>query len=201
MRDKLIQYFMTNIRDNNKNLDTIKLDEIKYGLLGLYSIITKTIVIIILAIILDIFKEFILFLMFYSILRSVGFGTHAKSNIMCWVTSTLLLIGLPYVFMLITIKLSTKVTIWSICFIIYIIFCPADTEKRPMINKKRKLKFKLLIILISLIYLVLIINYNSISNYIIASMLLQSLLSSPLGYTLMGQKIRFRINDIFYFSK
>ena len=157
MRDKLIQYFMSNIRDNNKNLDTIKLDEIKYGLLGLYSIITKTIVIVILAIILNIFKEFILFLMFYSILRSVGFGTHAKSNIMCWVTSTLLLIGLPYVFMLITIKLSTKVIIWSICFIIYIIFCPADTEKRPMINKKRKLKFKI-------IYYINIINIFSINN-------------------------------------
>lgn len=201
MRDKLIQYFMTNIRDNNKNLDNIKLDEIKYGLLGLYSIITKTIVIVILAIILDIFKEFILFLMFYSILRSVGYGTHAKSNIMCWVTSTLLLIGLPYVFMLITINLSTKIIIWSICFIIYIIFCPADTEKRPMINRKLKLKFKILIILISLIYLVLIINYNLISNYIVASMILQAFLSSPLGYILMGQKVRFRINDIFYLSK
>ena len=201
MREKIVDYFMRSIKNNNKDLSKVKLEEIRYGLLGLYYMITKTIVIVILALILGIFKEFILFLIFYSILRSVGYGTHAKSNIMCWISSTLLLIGLPYIFMLITINLSTKIIIWSICFISYIIFCPADTEKRPMINKKRKLKFKLLIIFISLIYLVLIINYSLISNYIIAAMILQAFLSSPLGYILMGQKVRFRLNDIFYLSK
>ena len=201
MREKIVDYFMRSIKNNNKDLSKVKLEEIRYGLLGLYSMITKTIVIVILALILGIFKEFILFLIFYSILRSVGYGTHAKSNIMCWISSTLLLIGLPYIFMLITINLSTKIIIWSICFISYIFFCPADTEKRPMINKKRKSKFKLLIIFISLIYLVLIINYSLISNYIIAAMILQAFLSSPLGYILMGQKVRFRLNDIFYLSK
>ena len=201
MREKIVDYFMRSIKNNNKDLSKVKLEEISYGLLGLYSMITKTIVIVILALILGIFKEFILFLIFYSILRSVGYGTHAKSNIMCWISSTLLLIGLPYIFMLITINLSTKIIIWSICFISYIFFCPADTEKRPMINKKRKSKFKLLIIFISLIYLVLIINYSLISNYIIAAMILQAFLSSPLGYILMGQKVRVRLNDIFYLSK
>lgn len=201
MREKIVDYFMRSIKNNNKDLSKVKLEEIRYGLLGLYSMITKTIVIVILALILGVFKEFILFLIFYSILRSVGYGTHAKSNIMCWISSTLLLIGLPYIFMLITINLSTKIILWSICFISYIIFCPADTEKRPMINKKRKLKFKLLIIFISLIYLVLIINYSLISNYIIAAMILQAFLSSPLGYILMGQKVRFRLNDIYYLSK
>ena len=201
MREKIVDYFMRSIKNNNKDLSKVKLEEIRYGLLGLYSMITKTIVIVILALILGIFKEFILFLIFYSLLRSVGYGTHAKSNIMCWISSTLLLIGLPYIFMLITINLSTKIILWSICFISYIFFCPADTEKRPMINKKRKSKFKLLIIFISLIYLVLIINYSLISNYIIVSMILQAFLSSPLGYILMGQKVRFRLNDIFYLSK
>lgn len=198
MREKVVDYFMSNIKNNNKDLSDIKLEEIRYGLLGLYSMLTKTIVIVLLSILLGIFKEFILFLIFYSILRSVGYGTHAKSNIMCWISSTLLLIGLPYIFMLININLSTKIIIWSICFISYILFCPADTEKRPMINKKRKLKFKLFIIFISVLYLVLIINYNLISNYIIAAMILQTFLSSPLGYLLMGQKVRFRLNDIFY---
>ena len=120
MREKIVDYFMRSIKNNNKDLSKVKLEEIRYGLLGLYSMITKTIVIVILALILGVFKEFILFLIFYSILRSVGYGTHAKSNIMCWISSTLLLIGLPYIFMLITINLSTKIILWSICFISYI---------------------------------------------------------------------------------
>lgn len=201
MQDKLVNYFMLNIKNNNKNLDNIKLEEIRYGLLGLYTIITKTSVIILISIILGIFKNFIVFLLFYSILRSVGFGTHAKSNILCWISSIVMLIGIPYLFNLFTLKNNTKFIIWLICFISYLLFCPADTEKRPMINKVRKLKFKLIILIISFIYLFLILKFSNISNIILASMVLESFLVSPIAYILMGNKVRFRMNDIFVFSK
>lgn len=200
MQNKIVNCLMYNIKKNNKNLDDIKLEEIRYGLLGLYTMTTKMLVLILLSVLLNIFREFVMFLLFYSILRSVGFGTHAKSNLLCWISSTLLLIGIPYIFKFIELNLFTKIIIWIICFISFILFCPADTEKRPMINKKRKIKFKIYILLIDMIYLVLLIKFNSISNYIIAAMMLQAFLSSPVGYILMGQKVRFSLNDI-YFTK
>ena len=158
--------------------------------------LTKTLVITIFALFLGIFREFIIFLIFYSILRAVGYGAHASSNLSCWIFSILLLIGLPYLVSIIKLNKISKIIIWIISFIAFMLFCPADTEKRPMINKLRKLKFKIIILIIDLIYLVLIFKYESISNYIIAALLLQTFLSSPIGYLSMGQKVRFSFNDI-----
>ena len=190
MKDKVVDYFFEKIKKNRPDLDIIKLEELRYGLLGLYTLITKTSVIIFLSIVLGFFKDFIIFLMFYSILRGVGYGTHAKSNIMCWIYSTVLLLGIPYIFTLLKLSTVVKSIIWSICFLNFVIFCPADTDKRPMINKVRKLKFKLVILIISIIYLVLIFKVEYIANMLLAAMILESFLANPLGYILMGQKVR-----------
>ena len=200
MKDKVVDYFLEKIKNNRPDLDIIKLEELRYGLIGLYTLITKTTVIVLLAIILGFFKDFLIFLFFYNLLRSVGFGTHAKSNIMCWIFSTLLLLGIPYIFTLLKLSTIVKSIIWSICFLNFVIFCPADTDKRPMINKVRRMKFKLAILIISIIYLVLIFKIDYISNLILAAMILESLLANPLGYILMGQKVRFHLNDINIFK-
>lgn len=200
MKDKIVDYFLKKIEINRPDLDIIKLEELRYGLIGLYTLITKTSVIILLSLSLGFFKEFIIFLFFYSILRGVGYGTHAKSNIMCWIYSTTLLLGIPYLFTLLKISIFVKSIIWSVCFLNFVVFCPADTEKRPMINKVRKLKFKLAILVISIIYLILLFNVDYISNLILAAMVLETLLTNPLGYILMGQKVRFHLNDINIFK-
>lgn len=200
MRDKVVDKIMFKIKQKNKDLDNIKYAEIRYGLQGLYTLVTKSIVIFIIALILNMFYEFIIFLLFYIPLRSVGFGTHAKSNLHCWIFSTLFLLGLPYLFSNIDLSILDKIIVWAICFINFIIFSPADTKKRPMINKKRKLKFKICILIINLIYLVLIIKYNTISNLVLGSILLQSILVNPIGYLLMGDEVRFRLNDLNIFK-
>jgi len=196
MRDKVVDKIMLQIKDNNKDLDNVKYAEIRYGLQAIYTLVTKTFVIFFLAIILNIFYEFILFFVFYSILRSVGYGTHANSNLSCWIFSTLFLIGIPLVFSNIVIPLYVKIFLWILFFINFIIFAPADTKKKPMINKKRKLKFKIILLLFSLLYLVLLLKFNGLSNYILSAMLLESILVNPIGYLIMGEEIRFSLNDI-----
>lgn len=200
MKEKVVNRLIINISKKN-NFDSVKLDEIKYGFYGIYTLVTKSIVIISLAFILGIFKEFIIFLLFYSLLRSVGFGCHARTNWQCWLMSTLLLIGIPFLFNSINLNNSLQVVLWIIFFVNYTIFCPADTEKRPMINKRRKLKFKLVLLVISVIYLYIVLYYKNLSNLILGAMLLECLLTNPLGYLLMGQKIRFKLNDIYLFKQ
>lgn len=195
MRDKLVDKIMIKIKNNNV-LDEIKCAEIKYGLQGLYTLITKTFVIFLIAIILNVFYEFFIFFVFYSLLRSVGFGTHANSNLSCWIFSTIFLIGIPLLFSHIVIPLYLKIILWILFFINFIIFAPADTKKKPMINKKRKLKFKIILLLFSLLYLVLLLKFNGLSNYILSAMLLESILVNPIGYLIMGEEIRFSLNDI-----
>ena len=193
MKEKVVDNIMNNIRNNNSNLSSVKLEEIRYGLSGLYSLFTKTSVVILLAIIFNIFKEFIIFLIFYGLLRGVGYGCHAKTNLLCWIFSTVLLIGIPLIFTNTHISNNIKIIIWLILFINFLVFAPADTEKRPMINKIRKLKFKSAILLLSFIYLYLIIKFQNIGNLIIAGMILEGILVNPLGYILMGQKVRFKL--------
>ena len=41
MRDKVVNYLIEKIKNNNKNLSEIKIEEIKYGLIGLYTLITN----------------------------------------------------------------------------------------------------------------------------------------------------------------
>jgi len=201
MRDKVVNNIMLKIKNNNKNLNDIKLAEVKYGLQGLYTLITKTSVIILLSLIFNIFVEFIIFFIFYSILRSVGFGTHASSNLKCWIFSTLFLLGIPILMTRIKIKLIYKIILWIIFFINFLVFAPADTKKRPMINKKRKLKFKFILLIFSILYLFIIIYLDSISNIILGSMFLESLLVNPIGYILMGEEVRFSLNDINIFKQ
>lgn len=201
MRDKVVNKIILKIKENNTDLDDIKLSEIRYGLQGLYTLITKTSVILLLSLALNIFLEFIIFFIFYSILRSVGFGTHANSNIKCWIFSILLLLGIPVLMTKLNINITIKIILWIIFFINFLIFAPADTKKRPLINKKRKIKFKVLILTYSIIYLFIIIYFKNISNIVLGSMLLESLLVNPLGYILMGEEVRFRLNDIYVFKQ
>ena len=51
MKDKVVDYFFEKIKINNNDLDIIKLEELRYGLVGLYTLITKTSVIILLTVI------------------------------------------------------------------------------------------------------------------------------------------------------
>ena len=201
MKEKVVDNIMNNIKNNNSNLSSTKLAEIRYGLYGLYSLLTKTSVVILLAIVLNIFKEFIIFLIFYSLLRGVGYGCHAKTNLQCWIFSTVLLLGIPLVSINIHISENIKIIMWLILFINFLAFAPADTKKRPMINKIRKLKFKSAILLLSFIYLYLIIKYENISNLVIGSMVLEGFLVNPLGYILMGQKVRSKLNNINLFKQ
>lgn len=200
MKEKVVNNVMVRI-NNNYDFDDIKLEEIKYGLLSLYSLITKTTAIIVLSLLLGFFKKFIIFLIFYSILRSVSFGCHAKTNFQCWIFSTLLLLGTPYLFSILKINILTKNIFWIILFINFLIFSPADTDKRPMINKTRKMKFKFTSLIICTMYLFIINKLPSISNLIVASMFLEGLLINPLGYILMRQKVRFNLNDIYLFKQ
>lgn len=199
MKDRVVNYLFLKIK-NKSNYNEIKLEEIKYGLYGLYTLITKTSTIIFISLLLNFFNKFVIFLIFYSIIRSVGFGVHAKTNLQCWFFSTLLLIGIPYLFTIIKLNNLLKSMIWTFCFINFLIFSPADTEKRPMISKIRKLKFKVIVLTISVVYLFIIFKFNSISNLVLSAMILETILTNPLGYILMGQRVRFRLNDLYIFK-
>lgn len=173
-----------NIIKKNIQYDDTKLEEIRYGLEGIYLTITKLIIISILCIILRIFKEYLIFLTIYSIMRAPSFGIHASKTWICLLTSSISFIGFPLLSIYTTINTTLKIIIGLISIIGIYLFSPADTIKRPIINKKRRKIYKILSTIVATLYIILSIKIknNFIANCFIYSTLLQNILISPLTY-------------------
>ena len=64
------------------------------------------------------------------------------------------------------------------------LYSPADTKKRPIVNKKRRKIYKILSTIISISYVTLsiIIKNSYIENCLIFSIILQNILISPITY-------------------
>lgn len=125
---KIINHWM-NIIKKYKNYDSVKLVEIEYGLTGLYLTISKLIIIMLLSIILGIFKEMIIFLLIYNILRMPSFGIHATKSWICLISSSIIFIGFPILCINIKLSILVKAIIGIIGCILMFKNSPADTKK------------------------------------------------------------------------
>ena len=161
-----------------------QIKEIKYGLEAIYLTITKVIIISIIAILLGIFKESLVFILFYNIIRLPSFGLHAKKSWICLVSSSILFLGIPYLSMILTIPIIIKSIIGIICIVFMFKNGPADTKKRPIVSKKRRSKLKFISVIITITYsfVAILINNNFISNCILFSLIMQNLMISPTVY-------------------
>ena len=173
-----------NIIEKNMQYNNTKLEEIRYGLEGIYLTITKILIISIICILLGIFKEYLIFLTMYSIMRAPSFGIHASKSWICLVTSTISFVGFPLISIHTKLNITVKLIIGIISILGICLFSPADTVKRPIINKKRRTIYKILSTIIATTYIIfsIIIHDNFISNCFIYSTILQNILISPLTY-------------------
>ena len=188
MKRKILKALMSNIKKNKPDLNEEQLEIIEYGLEGLYLTIIKIIIILLLAIVLDILKETVLMIIFYNVTRFFTFGLHAKTSTACLITSLLLFIGGTYLATYLQIPLIVKIILSVICLILICIYAPADTEKSPLINPKKRKRFKIQSIIISIIMGVLIIYLNDsyISNFMVIGQLEAVIMILPITYKIYG---------------
>ena len=121
-----------------------KIDEIMYGVEGIYLTITKTIIIFLLAFILGIAKELFFLLLAFNFIRLFAFGMHMDKSLSCLVFSSTLFIISTFICKYISMNNLALYILYSIIFIMIILYAPADTVKRPLIRKNKRQKFKLL---------------------------------------------------------
>ena len=173
-----------NLVNTNNQYNKEQLEEIKYGLESIYLLITKFVVIFTISLILGLLKESMLFFLFFNILRSTAFGIHASKSIYCWISSTICFIILPYISKIIIIPNIFFIIATIICNILFILYAPADTVKRPLINEKKRKRFKFITIISSIILTTIIftISNNTIKNLIMFAMALQIILILPITY-------------------
>lgn len=186
MRELIINNSLNFIKRNNANYDEDKLDEIEYGLVSIYLLVSKLIIIFILAYLIGIIKEVLIFSIFYNLIRLTSFGLHATKSWICLVISIFMFLGIPVLCIKVIIPFSIKIGLGIITTLLIFKNSPADTHKRPIINKKRRLFFKITSTIIAITFIVIAININNnfVSNSLIFSLICQCFFISPLIYKL-----------------
>lgn len=184
MKDKILNKCMNSVREKYPNYSQDKLDEIEYGLEAIYLTFTKVIVIFSIAYILGVLKELVIVLLFYNLLRTTAFGMHAKKSWHCYLISISVFVGGAMLCKYININVYVKLVLSSISFICMILYAPADTYKRPLINSKKRKIYKISSIFISLVYIIFIFIFkdNVISNYLFMGFLAASMMIHPVTY-------------------
>jgi len=168
------------------NYSNEELKEIEYGLTSIYLTVSKFIVISIIAIILGIFKEMLIFTLIFNVLRMPAFGLHATKSWICLISSSIIFIGLPYLCINLDIDMYLKSIICAVGIILMYKNAPADTYKRPIVNKKRRLVYKTISTVFAIVYafIAILINEQFISNCLVFSIILENCLISPYVYKL-----------------
>ena len=195
MKEKYLNFMTSFITKYNKYSDE-QIEEIRYGLEGLYLTFTKLIIILIISYILHITKDLITLLLLFNILRFTGFGFHARTSLECLFCSTVLFIGLPYLVIILNIDKYILLIIGCISVVVLSIFAPADTVKRPLPNKRKRKIRKVSTIVISLTYIVIAYSIKDyrLSSMFIISTVLEAIMVSPLIYKLFKQPYRNYLN-------
>lgn len=181
--------------------DEIKLDEIKYGLESIYLSLTKVVVILFITLLLGIFKEAVILLLFFNGLRMTAFGIHASKSWQCWISSIILFIGFPYLCIYTQLPIYIHYIIIFFSVVCFLLYAPADTKKRPLVKRHRRIKFKIFTIIMTCIYLLIFFKTSSIviQNMITSAMLIESVLIHPLTYKVFH--LPYKNYETYVFSK
>lgn len=184
MKKRFLNSIRNSIKKQYPNYSNDKIDEIMYGVEGIYLTITKTIIIFALAFLFKIAKELLFLLIAFNFIRLFAFGMHANNSITCLIFSSLMFIGGAFICKYVTISKPVLYVLYLFSLIIISIYSPADTVKRPLIKKKKRIRFKILSILTVIIYAIisLFIKDNLIINYLIIGILIECILISPMTY-------------------
>lgn len=198
MKKKFIESSLDLIK-SKKEVDNLEEKRLRYGLEGFYNTYTKFMVMLILSIILGIWREYLLLILVYSSLRLYGFGIHMETTFQCWVTTVPLYIGSCLVIKYFNFPLQISLLLWLCGFISFLFFAPADTPKRPLIHKEKRVRAKVLSIIILLTYFLIFnaVESQMIKEVILLGVILESVSINPLIYKLFNMQY----NNYKYFVK
>lgn len=186
--ERLSEKLTAVIAENLEDLSERKLAEINYGIAVFITNSYKLLFIFFLAILLNIFKDFLIAFISFGALRTFASGVHAKGEWTCLPASALFFFGIVYSGMVIDLNIYAVSIIFALCFAAVLRYAPADTEERPIASRKLRKKLKVLSCF-AVVALYLASAYNlgtSISSIIAFSVLVETLLILPVTYKLAG---------------
>ncbi len=195
IKNFIINNSISLVNKTNKYNNT-ELEEIKYGLESIYLAITKVVVILFISACIGLFKEAVLFLLIFNLVRATAFGLHASKSIWCWISSSISFLLIPFICKNVIFPTIFYIVASIITVIIFLLYAPADTVKRPLINKKKRKMYKILSVITALIFisLIFIIDNFLIKNMLIFALILESILILPITYKIFKLPYRNYLN-------
>ena len=77
-------------------------------------------------------------MIFVNFLRIFAYGLHAKKSWHCYISSIFAFIIAPMFFTNLELVLYQKIVIFIATLLSFILFAPADTYKRPLVNDRHR---------------------------------------------------------------
>ena len=163
---------------------------LKYGVELFFLNLYKTIILIILAVILGIWKEVLIFGIAYGILRSYAFGIHIDSGVGCTIWGLAYYIGSSYLARYIKISFGMLIWVYTILILIFLLHAPSGTKKRPVgkIEKKHLKTISLLLLIIMYLLSVHVIGSGIIINLIMLAAVCEAINIMPITYRIFKQE-------------
>ena len=191
IKDKFLKSSINLVKDNFPNYDKEKIEEIQYGLETLYLGITKLVIIFLTAWIAGYLKEVFLCSIIFGAIRMTAFGAHADNSLTCLIVSFIIMFGLPIISSeILVLSINIKVLVCIFCIILYFLYAPADTSKRPLVSKSIRKRLKVFSILLASTYSVTALFTTNIflSNLLILCMLVEGINITPFFYRILSME-------------
>ena len=156
LENKIVNYIK-----KNKRIVTNDDEEIlRYGIQIYYFNISKLLIIFATSIILDIFAKTCIVFLLIAILKRFSYGFHTDAFWSCLIITFINIFGIVYLSEL-SFSAFIKIILAVISLILFVLYAPADTEDRPLLDRKKRLKLKIQTFSVSILYFVLLKNIKN----------------------------------------
>ncbi len=199
MIDQICSSLTKAIQKEMPDVDNERAEIIDYGLHLIIGELPKTIIVLAVAYLLNVFIPTIIMILVLLPYRAFSGGFHLKTHIGCIISTTLYYCVIPVLsncFVLYNpLKVIFIVSIWIFGMIMIKNYAPADTENVPILRKKERRQKKILSYISFTLGLLaaMFINNNVISNILILGNLIQSFMITPLAYKLTNNKYGYEV--------
>lgn len=199
MIDKICTFLTNQIRKEMPEVDDEKAEIINYGLQNIIGEIPKIFIMLGVAYILGVFPLALFTFVTLFPYKGASGGVHLKTHIGCIILTTFFYCVIPFIAQYIVLNQIVKYIVVGIIWIFGIImiklYAPADTEDVPILSKEVRLKKQILSYITFSIGLLasIIIKDNTISNILILSNLIQTILITKLAYRLTNSKYGYEV--------
>lgn len=184
MRTRVVTLILKKIGKECPEYTEDQMSVVKYGLESLYILITKMIVLTLIASVMGILKEFLIFLILFGVIRSTAFGLHANKSWECYISSFILLVLPAWICLQFEMNFWIQLILGTFAVGYIYKYAPSDTKNRPIVSKKRRRIYKIISTLTALIYVIASFYTSEFyANSLISVLLIECIMISPRIYS------------------